>query len=339
MFAYFKNRHAVTIDPLSFILLAVLVGGGYFLFLIRDILVLLFLAFILTVALNPLVAILQRKLKVPKPVAIAISYLVLVSSVVLFIGLVIPPLAHQFIGFIQKLSLPGFSDYFTDINFTLQEMSTLVSRVGESASVVVTIINSAFNSVFTFVTLFVLSFYLMLERGKLHTKIGWFTQDKKVIAQFEHFLNEAERQLGGWVRAQSVLMLVVGVVTFIGLSLLQIPYALALGLTAGIFEILPNLGPLISAVPAVVIAYVTFGPISAGVVALFYIIVQQLENNILVPKIIAASANVNPLISIVAILIGLKIGGMIGALLAIPVYVVARLTYSTFFMPGRHAQS
>ncbi len=284
------------------------------------------------VAINPIVSFFQRKVGMPRIIAIVSAYLTLVSCVVLFIGLVVPPLTQQFIGFVQKLSLPGLNGYFKDINFTLQEVSALVGRVGESASMVAAAITSAFSSVFTFVTLFVLSFYFMLEREKLHTKVGWFTKDKNVFLLFEKFLADAEVQLGGWVRAQILLMLVIGVVTFIGLSLLQIPYALALALVAGLLEVLPNLGPLIAAVPAIIIAYVTFGPISAGIVLLFYIIVQQLENNILVPKIIAASANVSPLISIVVILIGLKLGGVIGALLAVPIYIIFRLTYSTFVM-------
>ena len=87
--------------------------------------------------------------------------------------------------------------------------------------------------------------------------------------------------------------------------------------------------------PAIAIAYITFGPVSALLVLFFYILIQQLENNVLVPKIMAASAHVGPLVAIVAILIGLQLGGMIGALLAIPIYVVIRLIYSTFLLQNK----
>ena len=125
-------------------------------------------------------------------------------------------------------------------------------------------------------------------------------------------------------------MLTIGIVTFIGLTVLRIPYALPLALAAGLLEILPNLGPTLAAIPAIAIAYISFGPVSALLALIFYVIVQQLENNLLVPKIMAANAHVNPLVAIVTILIGVEIGGVVGAFLAIPIYIVIRLIYSTF---------
>jgi predicted PurR-regulated permease PerM len=333
MFNYFKNSHAVTIDPLSVVFLVLTVLCIYFLFLIKSILVLLLLSFILMVALHPIVVILQKKLRIPKTTAIVLSYIFLLLVIFSFIGLVVPPLAQQFIGFVSKLELPGLEKYYKDISFNLQELSTIIERMSQSASVVFSVINSAFTSAFTFMTLFVVSFYLMLERNRLHEKAVWFTQDRAKIAQIEKFINAAEEQLGGWVRGQLLLMLTIGIVTLVGLTILRIPYALPLALTAGLLEILPNLGPTIAAIPAIVIAYLTFGPISAVIMLIFYIIVQQLENNILVPRIMAANANVSPLVSIVAILIGFEIGSVIGALLAIPIYIILRLLYSTFFLP------
>lgn len=330
MFAYFKDKHAVAIDPISVLHILAIFGVLYFLFMIRDIAILLFMAFILTVALNPLVVILQKKLKTPKPVAIVLSYVFLFLVIISFIGLIVPPLASQFIGFVHKLDLPGLNGYASEINFTLQEVSQLVQQMGESAGVAFRIVTSTFSSIFAFVTLLMVSFYLMLERDGLHKKVHWFTSDPQVVRRVEEFINQAEEQLGGWVRGQLLLMLVVGIATFIGLTILRIPYALPLALAAGLLEILPNLGPTISAVPAIAIAYLTFGPVSALVVLLFYILVQQLENHILVPKIMAANAHVNPLVAIVTILIGFEVGSVIGALLGIPVYIVLRLLYSSF---------
>lgn len=330
MLAYFKDKHTVALDPVSVLTILVIFGILYFLFLIKQILILLILAFILTVALNPLVVILQKKLKTPKPVAIALSYAFLFLVIVSFIGLIVPPLASQFLGFVNKLDLPGLNGYVSEIDFTLREVSQLVQEMGESAGVAFRIVTSTFSSIFSFVTLLMVSFYLMLERDGLHRKFHWFTSDKTIVARVERFINEAEEQLGGWVRGQLLLMLVVGIATFIGLTILRIPYALPLALAAGLLEILPNLGPTIAAVPAIAIAYLSFGPVSALIVLIFYIVIQQLENHILVPKIMAANAHVNPLVAIVTILIGFEIGSVVGALLAIPIYIVLRLLYSTF---------
>ena len=335
MLSYFKNKHTVAVDPISVLYILGILFGIYFLYLIESILILLLLAFIISVALNPVVVILQKKLKVPKPVAIGLSYVFLLIVVASFIGLIVPPLASQFIGFVQKLELPGMERYFKEINFTLQEVSQLVQQMSQSATFAFNIISSTFNGIFTVVTVLVLSFYLMLERDQLYKKAVWFTHDKEMLKKIRIFIDEAEEQLGGWVRGQLLLMLIVGIATYIGLILLRIPYALPLALTAGLLEILPNLGPTLSAVPAIAIAYITFGPVSALLVLLFYILIQQLENNVLVPKIMAASAHVGPLVAIVAILIGLQLGGMIGALLAIPIYVVIRLIYSTFLLQNK----
>lgn len=335
MLSYFKNKHTVAVDPISVLYILGILFGIYFLYLIESILILLLLAFIISVALNPVVVILQKKLKVPKPVAIGLSYVFLLIVVASFIGLIVPPLASQFIGFVQKLELPGMERYFKEINFTLQEVSQLVQQMSQSATFAFNIISSTFNGIFTVVTVLVLSFYLMLERDQLYKKAVWFTHDKEMLKKIRIFIDEAEEQLGGWVRGQLLLMLIVGIATYIGLILLRIPYALPLALTAGLLEILPNLGPTLSAVPAIAIAYITFGPVSALLVLFFYILIQQLENNVLVPKIMAASAHVGPLVAIVAILIGLQLGGMIGALLAIPIYVVIRLIYSTFLLQNK----
>ncbi len=329
LLSHFKNKHTVSIDPISVFFLLALFGILYFLFLVKNIIILLSLAFILSVAMNPLVVILQKKLNVSKPVAIGLTYVFLIIVSLSFIGLVVPPLANQFIGFVSKLDLPGMNTYVSEINFTLQEASDLVGQMTESASVALSIVSSTFSGIFNIVTLFVLSFYLMLERNNLHKKMYWFTKDKKIVKSVDHFISAAEEQLGGWVRGQLLLMLTIGIVTFIGLSILRIPYALPLALLAGLLEILPNLGPVVSAVPAVAIAFLTYGPVSGLVVLLFYVIVQQVENNLLVPKIMAANAKVNPLIAIVTILIGFEIGSVTGAFLAIPIYIVLRLLYGT----------
>ncbi|PIZ79021.1 MAG: hypothetical protein COY01_01165 [Candidatus Pacebacteria bacterium CG_4_10_14_0_2_um_filter_40_20] len=330
MLEYLKEKHSVFIDPISVIYILSIFGFLYFLFMIKQIVILLILAFIIMVALNPVVVILQKKLKVPKPIAIALSYVFLVIVCGSFIGLIVPPLASQFIGFVSHLDLPGLNDYIKEINFSLQEASQLVQQMGQSVGVAFNIVTSAFNGLFTVVTLFMVSFYLMLEREDLHKKMSWFTSDKKIIERVEIFINQAEEQLGGWVRGQLLLMLTIGIVTFIGLTVLRIPYALPLALAAGLLEILPNLGPTLAAIPAIAIAYISFGPVSALLALIFYVIVQQLENNLLVPKIMAANAHVNPLVAIVTILIGVEIGGVVGAFLAIPIYIVIRLIYSTF---------
>ena len=170
----------------------------------------------------------------------------------------------------------------------------------------------------------------MAERPHLYKKIGWFTKDKKHFKKAEEFIDLLESELGGWVRGEVILMLTIATLTYVGLLLFGIPYALPLAILAGFLEILPNIGPIIAAAPAVFLAYITFGPVMALVVAVFSIIVQQLENNVIVPKVMKDNANVNPLMSILVIVIGLQLAGIFGALLAVPGYIVFRAFYTSF---------
>jgi len=174
-----------------------------------------------------------------------------------------------------------------------------------------------------------MSFYLLIDRENLHKKISLLTKDRKHLSTAEKFITSVEHQLGGWIRGQLILMIVIGIVTYIGLRLLGIPYALPLALLAGLLEILPNLGPTIAAVPAVILAVASGGGVlMGGITVLFYIVIQQIENNLLVPKIMQDSVDVNPLTTIVTILVGLQIAGVIGALLSVPAYIILRSAYS-----------
>jgi predicted PurR-regulated permease PerM len=175
-----------------------------------------------------------------------------------------------------------------------------------------------------------MSVFLTLDRAKLYKKIAWFTGKEKHLHHAKEFVDDLELQLGGWVRGQTILMTAIALMTYFGLSLLRIPFALPLAIMAGLLEILPNLGPIISAVPAVILAYLTFGPAMAAIVIALYIVIQQLENNLLVPRIMRTNAHVDPLIAILSILTGLKLAGVVGGLLAIPLYITLRAIFSSW---------
>jgi predicted PurR-regulated permease PerM len=177
--------------------------------------------------------------------------------------------------------------------------------------------------------------YLLLQREDLYKKVGWFTTNPRHFRIAREVLDRVSDQLGGWVRGEIVLMTTIGVMTYLGLLLFDLPYVLPLAFLAGFLEILPNLGPTIAAVPAVIIAFVTHGPVVAAFVLLLYVIVQQLENNFIVPKIMKDNVDVSPLMTIVVILSGFKLGSIMGALLAVPIYVTARTLYSVWLRETR----
>ena len=141
------------------------------------------------------------------------------------------------------------------------------------------------------------------------------TRHQPYISQL---INKMQVKMGYWLRGQLLLSVIIFFMVFIVLSIFGIKYALILALTAGIFEIIPYLGPLISAIPAVFFAFAQ-SPSKALLVVLLYFIIQRIENDIIVPKVLGKSIGLNPLVVIFAILIGARVGGVVGALLAVPV--------------------
>lgn len=328
MLSFGSNQRSVTISPSVVVFGVFLVLFLYFLFFIRSILTLLFLAFIVMVALNPAVTGLEKRLRIPRALSTALVYLVVFGLIATLLAWIVPTSVQQLYLLVRAFDIPFLQDEIRNIRLDLSELSALAGRVGDSVGFVFSLISSTFAGIFTAFTLIVMSFYLMLDRPYLHLKVKWFTKRAETVKLAKEFLDSVESQLGGWVRGQFILMLVIGLVTYLGLLLLGVPYALPLAVVAGLLEIVPNLGPTLAAVPSIILAYLTMGPVSAGLTVLFYIIVQQLENNIIVPKILKDNADVNPLVAIVTILIGLQVGGVIGALLSVPAYIVLRTLYS-----------
>ncbi len=310
-----------------------------FVFLVHEILMIFFLAIIVMSALNPAFKFLHTKLKLPRWAAILLIYIAVLIFITFSLLLVIPPLSAelpklgeelsklpgQIPNVISSLKLPIPSENLGEIQFSLDQFQGLVTN---SLQPIAQIVTSTITAIFSFFTILVISCYLLLERDGLHKKVAWFTTKERHFKVAEEFVNMVELQLGGWVRGQILLMILIGLVTYIGLSVLGVPYALPLALLAGFLEILPNLGPTIAAIPAIIIAGFTLGLPMAGVLTVFYIIVQQLENNLIVPKIMKDNADVNPLVTILLILTGFKVAGVLGALLSVPFYILIRSAYS-----------
>jgi predicted PurR-regulated permease PerM len=173
-----------------------------------------------------------------------------------------------------------------------------------------------FDGLFTFITVLVVSLYLVAEqkgmRQFIHDVVPSHHQDFTI-----NLIDKIQKKMGQWVLGQLILSLSIFAVTFIGLSLLHVKYALFLAMLAGLLEIVPYIGPILSAVPAVFFALIQSPTLAAAVVVL-YILVQKAEGYILVPKIMQKTVGVSPLVVLIAILVGFKLGGILGLLLAVP---------------------
>lgn len=304
--------------------------GLWLLFQIRQIILALFVAVVLMSALNPLVDKIQRKY-FPRVLAIIFVYLVLFSGFILIIASVFPPLIEQ-----TGILINRVPTQFNQLGVLGIDPNLLVSQVPNLAEIPANLLKFSlglFSNLVSILAIFLITFYLLLERNNLqrHLIVLFGEGQEKKAADF---INQAEKRLGGWVRGEVVLMAIIGLMTYCGLQILGIEFALPLALLAGVLEIVPNIGPIISAVPAI-IAGLALSPLMGLAVAALYFLIQQLENTLIVPKVMEKTAGINPLVTILSLAIGFKLGGVVGAILAVPVVLLIQVVASEVFTSKR----
>jgi len=197
------------------------------------------------------------------------------------------------------------------------------------------VVGSAFSALIVTITVGVITFYLLQEKQNLHKHLQWLFGDGKAEAKAQLFVAKIDEQIGGWVRGELTLMFVIGATTYIGLRLLNIDFALPLAILAGIFELLPSIGPTIAAIPAVGVALFSGSPIMAIWVLVLYLVIQQLENSFIVPVVMNKAVGLNPIATILLLLTGFRLGGISGAVLAIPLFLVIKVTVNEFYKSAK----
>ena len=294
-----------------------LIGLGILLLQVKSILLALFMAFIIVAALSPIVNLLRSK-KIPKLLAIVLVYAVIIGVIVVLVVPFIPIFVVQIQDFVREipLYLKDASDIF-GIQIDKAQIASLITPVANYLSEnAIKLSSTIFGGLFTIVTTFILSFYLLIYHDKFEESLPGLFPDK-YKNKVKQTLKQVEEKVGAWLSGQLVLSLVIGSVTWVTLTILGIPFALPLAILAGFLEIIPTLGPIIAAVPAVIIG-LAISPIMGLIVALAYVGIQFLENHFLVPKIMQKAVGLNPIIIIVGILVGGHLLGILGALLSIP---------------------
>lgn len=296
---------------------------------LSGILIIVFISYVIMAALSPFSDFLAGK-RVPKILSVVIPYTITIVILVLLIF----PLIPFFISQIQLLfsNLPKYIDQVAKI-LNLQIDADSIRNVFESdlnalGKNALSVTGKIFSGFFSILSVFVISFYLMLERNMLKKQFIalWPKKHQENVLKTT---SQIENKIGWWLRGQFVLSLTIGICTWAGLTILGLPFALPLGLLAGILEIVPTIGPIISAIPTIIVA-LTISPGLAVTVVIFYILLQALENNILVPKIMEKAVGLNPIIIIVGVLIGSKFLGILGALLAVPFIAMSIIVVKSF---------
>ena len=288
---------------------------------LRALILTVFLCFLFMEGLHPAVNWLE-KTKMPRVLAILLVYLFIIAALSFSVVGVIPDLVDQSTILIKNLPTALKNIDILGLNFVdfSSQLKILENLPGNITSLVVAVFSNLL-SIFVF---FVITFYLLLERKNFdkYLKSIFGQKSLKAIAVF----NQLEKRLGIWVGAQLTLMLIIGILSYLGYVIIGVNFALPLAIIAGILELVPNIGPTIASILAGIFG-LTISPITGVLAVIWGIIVQQLENNFIVPKIMKEAIGINPLITILLIASGAKLGGVVGAIIALPLYITVETIY------------
>ncbi len=297
---------------------------GWVLFLARDVVAALFLAIVISTAFDPIVSYLESK-KIPRVIGTLAIYLVAIFIIGLIIYAFVPIALSEFSNLIKYTSkifgttpetfqLQGF---VATLNSDLQKLTDLLFSGSVS---LVDIATKFLGGVISAVSVLAISFYLTLGRGgvgKFFLAILPSVYETKVI----HLYARVERKISRWLTGQLFLSLVVGVAIFLGLWILGVKYSFLLGLLGGLLELVPYVGPILTGSLAVLVGLDQ--SVSMGLyVLILFIVILQLENHLLVPLVNRYTTALNPAVILTALLIGGKVFGIIGIILAVPISVL-----------------
>jgi predicted PurR-regulated permease PerM len=317
-------------------------------YLARDVLLLLYISGLLAAGFSPIVRLIERQKalpigtrRFPRWLAILVLYLFILGTLTAIGFLVFPPLIEQ----AQQLweALPAMFDraqQFLISHGILSEHLTFrqaverapVARGGEAVGTVVGAVYGVFGGIIGLLTVLILTFYFLVESGTLRRNfLRVFPRRNR--ARVDAITREIAGKISAWLGGQLLLGSVIGVTSAIGLWVMGIPFFYVLALISGIGEMIPVVGPILAAVPAIAVA-ASISMQKALLVLIFYVVQQQFENHVLVPKVMERQVGVSAVTVIVALLIGGKLLGFAGALLAVPTAAILQVLF-TVWMEAR----
>jgi len=325
-----RQPFTVSVSSATIIRVALWLLAFWFLFSIRRLILAVLISVVIASAIEPAVRWFSRY-RVPRTPAVLIVYLLAFALLFSLVPLFFVPVFGDLIKIsttlpeklsaLESLALPdGFfstivwPDYFSSFSSGIQNMFTGLSRGFLQTATVI------FGSLFSFIMVIVISFYLAVQNDG----IGNFL---RLVAptRYEHYAidlwHRSEKKIGLWMQGQLLLGLLVGVIVYLGLTILRVDYALILALMAAMFELIPVFGPILAAVPAVLIGF-TISPTTGLLTAGFYIIMQQFENHLLYPLVVKKIVGVPSLVAILSLVIGAQLAGFMGIILAVPIATI-----------------
>lgn len=312
------------IKTLGFILL---LGALYYL---SDIVLILLTSVVVAASVGPISKWIAGD-KIPRAIAVLLVYLLFF---VIFIGTVyflVPPIFQELSSISSTLptkinSIGGVSSSLDPLSsvtgglaksFTIQEMITeLQTSVTNVTSGLFNVTRTLFDTSIGLILILVISFYLAVQENGVENFLRVIIPAKQEDYVIDLW-HRSKNKIGKWLQGQIILSLIIGLLVYLGLTILRVKFALSLGILAALFEIIPFFGPILSAVPGVLVGFNESLPLGLMVLGL-YIIIHQFENHLIYPLVIKKIIGVNPLVVIIALLVGTKLAGILGLILAVP---------------------
>ncbi len=303
------------------------------LFILKDLVLVLLVSIVVASSVEPGTQWFIRR-KVPRLFAVILIYLLIAIAFACVVFFLLIPLLSESGDFLKNFPVyfnasvvsdtignTGFvADLTNSLNIekVITQINTLVATVSGNAFGTVT---TVFGGLLSFFLMTILSFYLAVEEdgvGKFLKAITPLKHEKYVVALWLR----SQRKIGLWMQGQLVLAIIIGMLVYLGLSIINVPNALLLASLAAAFEIIPLFGPILASIPAVMISFVAGGfPLAILVIGL-YLIVHQFENQLIYPLVVKKVVGVSPIVSIIALAAGWELAGFVGLVLSVPIAAV-----------------
>ncbi len=329
----------VSITPGTVVMTLIIGVAAFALWVLRDLVLLVLTAIVIASAIEPGVAFFVRR-KIPRVLAVLAMYLLVFGSVFTIIYLFIPPIledAGNFISvasqYLDNFSLPGAATAQgvvpqvaggpSQINSILNGLLTFRNAFTDPSAGALKLVSTFFGGIFSFLLVIVLSFYFAVQDTGVEEFLKLITpaQKEEYVVNLWH---RAQRKIGLWMQGQLLSSLIGGVIAYLGLLILGVPYALLLAAITAFAMLIPIFGSFISAAPAVIVAFSTGDLTLTFLVAGLYLILNQFEAHLIHPLVVNKVVGIPPLLVILALIVGGDLAGFLGVLLAIPVAAALR---------------
>ncbi len=322
----------IEISSASIFRVVAIILGVLLLYLLKDVALIFLFAIVIASAISPFANWIGEK-GFPRLLGVLLLYFIVIGLLILVLSLVVPYLAQEatqvssalpkFVAQVSsslekaQQSSPKYLDFLGEVQNMFDGVSSYFQQASQS---VVGFVVSMFGGIFSFIAIIIISFYLAVMKKGIETFLGSVIPEK-----YESYVidlwKRSEVKVGRWLQGQLLLSLIVGLVVYIGLSIMGIKFALALGILTMVLEIVPMVGPVLAAIPAVFLGFIQSPSLGLWLIV-FYTVVQQLENHILVPLVIGRTTGLNPVVVIMSLLIGGSLAGIPGMILSVPVATI-----------------